>query len=59
MVLRLLCCVVMCVALGCKTTKPTDDGNNPIVSPTNISDDKEDEDAPSFPYFIPWWAKKN
>ena len=29
----------------------------PIVSPTNMSDEKQDGDAPHFPYFIPWWAK--
>ena len=59
MKIRILFCLLLCLAVGCKTEKPTDDGDRlqPIVSPTNVSDEKQDGDAPHFPYFIPWWAK--
>ena len=57
--LNRLCLLVALTTLvfGCKTEKPSDGGGGPIVSPTHISDDKQDTDAPAFPYFIPWWAK--
>ena len=51
--------VIAVLLCGCKTENPTDNGDKPqpIVSPTNISDTAQDGDAPTFPYFIPWWAK--
>ena len=33
------------------------DNPQPIVSPTEINDTEQDSNAPTFPYFIPWWAK--
>ena len=58
MIARFIVFIVACTCIvGCKTTKPTDIGNGPIVSPTNVSDEKQDGNAPTFPYFIPWWAK--
>ena len=58
MACRIFIALVVCAfVLGCKTTKPSNGGDGPIVSPTNISDEKQDKDAPNFPYFIPWWAK--
>ena len=56
---RMILCLLLCLTFGCKTEKPTDNGDKPqpIVSPTNILDTAQDGDAPTFPYFIPWWAK--
>lgn len=57
---RILFCLLLCLAVGCKTEKPTDDGDRPqpIVSPTNITDTAQDEGDPILPHLIPWWAKE-
>lgn len=34
------------------------DSNQPIVSPTNISDTDQEDGEPILPHLIPWWAKE-
>lgn len=42
--------------LGCKSAHQNDTKTNePIVSPTVISDDKAGNDEPQFPAYTPWW----
>lgn len=43
------------LAGGCKNVKGND--GEPIVSPTNITNEVQSGDDPVLPPYTPWWAK--
>ena len=57
---RIILSLLIFLTVGCKTEKPTDNGDRPqpIVSPTNITETVQDSSDPILPHLIPWWAKE-
>jgi len=50
---------VLVLVSGCKSDD-ANKGGEPIVSPQNISTDKQGADAPQFPtWYTPWWKTEN
>lgn len=58
--IRLISISVLSLLLagGCIHTKCGDGGNDPIVSPTNISTEVQDTEDPVLPPYTPWWAQE-
>jgi len=55
--MRVLLSILAALSLaGCCLVR---DGGEPVVSPTTISTEEQDGDAPSFPHNIPWWVEEN
>lgn len=48
--------IALMYSFGC--VKPRQGGDNPIVSPTNITNAVQSIDEPRLPPYTPWWAKE-
>ena len=53
----LLAALLLSLAGGCIQPKGGD--NEPIVSPTNITNEVQDANDPVLPPYIPWWWKED
>lgn len=56
--MKMIACflIAMSVCVGCKVNKGSV-GNDPIVTPSNISTEEQGAGAPIFPNFTPWWKE--